>query len=91
MIVINIYAGADHIVHPGSARPLNDLVGSTDKELYEFKGGHIGVFVGHRSRKELVPAIAKWLYERQAIKQRQALIRKVVSNVRERKVIGIYL
>ncbi|MGC2164846.1 MAG: hypothetical protein WA632_02395, partial [Gallionella sp.] len=32
--------------------------------LYEFPGGHIGVFVGSRSQKELAPAIAKWLVER---------------------------
>jgi polyhydroxyalkanoate synthase len=39
-------------------------VGSTDKSLYEFKGGHIGVFVGSKSQKELAPAISKWLHER---------------------------
>ena len=34
--------------------------------MYEFLGGHIGVFVGSRSQKELAPAIAKWLIERDA-------------------------
>ncbi|HET7318114.1 MAG TPA: hypothetical protein VFK23_03145, partial [Nitrospirota bacterium] len=42
----------------------NDLVGSTDKALYEFKGGHVGVFVGTKSQKELAPAISQWLHER---------------------------
>jgi len=66
MPVLNIYAGADHLVPPEATRPLNDLVGSTDKSLYEFKGGHIGVFVGSRSQKELAPNIAAWLRERDA-------------------------
>jgi hypothetical protein len=41
-------------------------VGSSDKTLYKFQGGHIGVFVGSRSQKELAPAIAKWMIERDA-------------------------
>jgi len=64
MPLLNIYAVGDHIVPPNSTKPLNDLVGSKDKELYEFKGGHIGVFVGSRSQKELAPAISKWLLDR---------------------------
>jgi polyhydroxyalkanoate synthase len=64
MPLLNIYASADHLVPPAATRPLNDLVGSTDKSLYEFKGGHIGVFVGSKSQKELAPAISKWLHER---------------------------
>jgi polyhydroxyalkanoate synthase len=64
MPLLNIYAAADHLVPPVCTKPLNDLVGSTDKELYEFKGGHIGVFVGGRSQKELAPSIAEWLHKR---------------------------
>ncbi len=64
MPLLNIYASADHLVPPAATRPLNDVVGSTDKTLYEFKGGHIGVFVGSKSQKELAPAIAAWLHER---------------------------
>ena len=64
MPLLNIYASADHLVPPGATKPLNDLVGTSDKTLYEFKGGHIGVFVGSKSQKELAPAIAKWLHER---------------------------
>jgi len=66
MPLLNIYASADHLVPPDTTRPLNDLVGSTDKSLYEFKGGHIGVFVGSRSQKELAPNLASWLRERDA-------------------------
>jgi polyhydroxyalkanoate synthase len=64
MPLLNIYASADHLVPPAATKPLNDLVGSTDKALYEFKGGHIGVFVGAKSQKELAPAISAWLHER---------------------------
>jgi polyhydroxyalkanoate synthase len=64
MPLLNIYAIADHLVPPSATKPLNDLVGSTDKALYEFKGGHVGVFVGTKSQKELAPAISKWLHER---------------------------
>jgi polyhydroxyalkanoate synthase len=66
--LLNIYAAADHLVPPNSTKPLNDLVGSKDKDLYEFKGGHIGVFVGSRSQKELAPAIAEWLHKRSSKK-----------------------
>lgn len=62
--LLNIYAKEDNIVPPNSTKVLNDLVGSSDKELYEFPGGHIGVFVGARAQKELGPAIAKWLAHR---------------------------
>lgn len=62
--LLNIYATEDHLVPPSATIPLNDYVGSTDKELYSFKGGHIGVFVGSRSQKELAPGIAEWLKKR---------------------------
>lgn len=65
MPLLNIYASSDHLVPPSTTKPLNDLVGSTDKSLYEFQGGHIGVFVGSKSQKVLAPFIAKWLHERQ--------------------------
>jgi len=51
MPLLNIYASADHLVPPSATRLLNDLVGTDDKTLYEFKGGHIGVFVGSKSKK----------------------------------------
>ncbi len=64
MPLLNIYASDDHIVPPSATTPLNDIVGSADKQLYTFKGGHIGVFVSAKSQKELAPAVAKWLHER---------------------------
>lgn len=62
--LMNIYATEDHLVPPAATIPLNDYVGSTDKELYSFKGGHIGVFVGGKSQKELAPAVTSWLKQR---------------------------
>ncbi len=64
MPILTIYAAEDHLVPPSATKPLNDAVGSTDKTLYEFPGGHIGVFVGARSQKELGPTISKWYMER---------------------------
>lgn len=64
MPLLNIYAAEDHLVPPAASIPLNDHVGTKDKELYKFPGGHIGVFVGGRSQKELAPAIHKFLATR---------------------------
>jgi polyhydroxyalkanoate synthase len=64
MPFLNIYATEDNIIPNNSTIPVNDLIGSTDKELYAFPGGHIGVFVGARSQKELAPKVAKWVIER---------------------------
>jgi polyhydroxyalkanoate synthase len=61
MPLMNIYAAEDHLVPPSATIPLNDHVGTKDNELYKFPGGHIGVFVGGRSQKELAPAVAKFL------------------------------
>jgi polyhydroxyalkanoate synthase len=66
MPLLNIYAESDHLVPPDSSIALNELVGSSDKTLTKFSGGHIGVFVGSRSQKELAPGIADWLKERGA-------------------------
>jgi polyhydroxyalkanoate synthase len=64
MPLLNIYAEEDHLVPPSATIPLNEAVGTTDKTLYNFKGGHIGVFVGSRSLKELAPAVCEWLTKR---------------------------
>lgn len=62
--ILTIYAKDDHIVPPATTKPINDLVGSKDKQLLEFAGGHIGVFVGARSQSSLTPTVAKWLADR---------------------------
>ncbi|OPX86172.1 MAG: Poly-beta-hydroxybutyrate polymerase [Pelotomaculum sp. PtaB.Bin104] len=64
MPLLNVFAEQDHLVPPAASKPLNDAVGSTDKEMISFPGGHIGVFVSSRSQKIVAPAVAKWLKDR---------------------------
>lgn len=64
MPVMNIYATEDNIIPKSATVPLNDAIGSKDHEIYAFPGGHIGVFVGGKSQKELGPAVAKWINAR---------------------------
>lgn len=61
MPFLNIYATDDNIIPNESTTAVNDYIGSRDKELYAFPGGHIGVFVGARSQKELAPKVAQWV------------------------------
>ncbi len=72
MPTLTIYASEDHLVPPSSTKPLNELIGSKDKQLYEFPGGHIGVFTGQRSQKELGPTIHEWFKERDAVAAKPA-------------------
>lgn len=62
--VLNVYATQDHLVPPAASIPLCDHIASTDKETYSFAGGHIGVFVGGKSQKELAPAVVNFLKKR---------------------------
>ena len=61
---LNVYATEDKIIPNESSKAIMSEIGSTDKKEYPFPGGHIGVFVGGRSQKELAPAVAKWVAER---------------------------
>jgi polyhydroxyalkanoate synthase subunit PhaC len=61
---LNVYATEDNIIPNVSTRAVMPYLGSTDKSEYAFPGGHIGVFVGTKSQKELGPAVAKWVIER---------------------------
>ena len=64
MPFLNIFATEDNIIPNNSTTPINDVIGSKDKETYAFPGGHIGVFVGAKSQKELAPKVAKWVLDR---------------------------
>lgn len=66
MPVLTVFASQDNIIPPCSTTPIMDHIGSKDKELIEFPGGHIGVFVGGRSQKELGPNVAEWIANRSA-------------------------
>ena len=64
MPFLNVYATEDNIIPNDSTKNIMSLIGSKDKKDYPFPGGHIGVFVGGKSQKELAPAVAKWVIER---------------------------
>ena len=61
MPVLNIYAAEDHLVPPAASRALGQKVGSRDYTELEVPGGHIGIYVGGRSREQVAGAIADWL------------------------------
>jgi polyhydroxyalkanoate synthase subunit PhaC len=64
MPFLNVYATEDNIIPNESTVNVMNVIGSTDKQDYPFPGGHIGVFVGGKSQKELAPAVAKWVIQR---------------------------
>lgn len=61
--VLNLYATEDHLVPPAASIPLNENL-TCENETYSFKGGHIGVFVGSKSQKELAPKVVEFLKKR---------------------------
>lgn len=67
MPVLSIYAAQDHLVPPECAKPLYDAVGSKDKQMVEFPGGHVGVFMSGQSQKYVAPAISNWILERSKV------------------------
>lgn len=64
MPLLNVMAEFDHLVPNDASKPLSDAVSSTDKETLVFPTGHIGIFVGSKSQKEVCPRIAAWLKPR---------------------------
>jgi polyhydroxyalkanoate synthase subunit PhaC len=64
MPVLNIYAEADAIIPPSTARGLDGKLGTTDYTELGLRGGHIGVFVSSKSQGIVAQGIADWLAER---------------------------
>jgi polyhydroxyalkanoate synthase len=64
MPLLNVMAEFDHLVPNDASKPLYDAVSSSDKEMLVFPTGHIGIFVGSKSQKEVCPRIAEWLKPR---------------------------
>ncbi len=64
MPFLNVYATEDNIIPNESTLNIMNVIGSKDKKEYAFPGGHIGVFVGGKSQKELAPAVADWVITR---------------------------
>ena len=61
--VLGILTLFDEIVPPAAARPLAELVRSSDVELLEIEAGHIGLVIGRSARTVSFPRIAGWLHE----------------------------
>lgn len=61
---LNVYATGDAIIPNESTKAVMSKIGSTDKQEIPFPGGHIGVFVGTKSQKDLAPAVAKWTMDK---------------------------
>lgn len=64
MPLLNIYGDKDNLIVPAASIPLNDAVGSKDKELVSYPVGHAGIVASSRSQKEIAPKVAKWILER---------------------------
>jgi len=67
MPLLNVMAEFDHLVPIDSSKPLSNAVSSSDKETLVFPTGHIGIFVGSKSQKEVCPKIAAWLRPRSIV------------------------
>ncbi|HEX7627820.1 MAG TPA: class III poly(R)-hydroxyalkanoic acid synthase subunit PhaC [Candidatus Methanoperedens sp.] len=70
MPLLNIMAEFDHLVPNEASIPLNDAVSSKEKEMVVFPTGHIGIFVGSKSQKEVCPRISKWLTPRSGLDEK---------------------
>ncbi len=64
--LLHVLARHDRIVPPKSARPLIELVGSTDKEELTLPGGHVSLFAGPNAVKRMWPKLHQWIGERSA-------------------------
>ncbi|MBI2892423.1 MAG: alpha/beta fold hydrolase [Deltaproteobacteria bacterium] len=59
--VLTIVASEDAICPPAAATALNDLCGSSRRDVLTVPGGHVGAVVGSRATKTLYPALVSWL------------------------------
>jgi polyhydroxyalkanoate synthase len=59
-----ITASRDAICPPAAATALLDHISSTDKQVLEVPGGHVGAVVGGKAAKDMYPALAAWLSTR---------------------------
>ncbi|MGK2237462.1 MAG: polyhydroxyalkanoate synthase [Rhodococcus sp. (in: high G+C Gram-positive bacteria)] len=64
--MLAILTTKDEIVPPAAARPIGDLVGSTDVEVLELEAGHIGLSVGRSAHQVMYPRLISWLKKHEA-------------------------
>jgi polyhydroxyalkanoate synthase len=62
--VLNIFASKDHLVPPSASVPLGAHIGSKDYQSLEVDAGHIGLYVGGKTRKSVPAAVTAWLQAR---------------------------
>jgi polyhydroxyalkanoate synthase subunit PhaC len=62
--VLNIFASKDHLVPPSASIPLGAHIGSKDYQSMEVDAGHIGLYVGGKTRKTVPAAVTDWLQAR---------------------------
>ena len=64
MPLLNIYGRYDHLVPPEACEVLTTAAGTRDSQDICLDSGHIGIYVGAQFQREVVPALAAWLGER---------------------------
>jgi polyhydroxyalkanoate synthase len=69
MPLLNIYARFDHLVPPSACDQITRAVGSKDATDFCLETGHIGIYVSSKCQEEFAPTIARWLKERDDIKE----------------------
>ncbi len=62
MPVLNIFGLKDHLVPPSATIPLGAHIGSKDYKSLEIDAGHIGLYVGGKTRKTVPAAVMTWLH-----------------------------
>jgi polyhydroxyalkanoate synthase len=82
MPLLNVMAEFDHLVPNEASKPLNDAVSSPDKETLVFQTGHIGIFVGSKSQKEVCPRISEWLKPKSLEEKREEKFKQKRKNRR---------
>ncbi|MBU4221673.1 MAG: class III poly(R)-hydroxyalkanoic acid synthase subunit PhaC [Euryarchaeota archaeon] len=90
MPLLNVMAEFDHLVPTDAIKPLSDAVSSSDKETLVFPTGHIGIFVGSKSQKEVCPKIGAWLKPRSLVdvtgeKKKERVLKRNVKIKRNKK------
>lgn len=60
---LNVIASNDDLVAPASSRAINNVIGSTDKTILEFKSGHVGACISPKAHRELWPKVGLWMKE----------------------------
>ena len=85
MPLLNVMAQFDHLVPNESSHPLTDAVSSMDKDTMVFPTGHIGMFVGSKSQKEVCPKIAEWLKPRSGQDKIENKADKIKNRKKNRK------